>query len=154
VATFQKKEHPTPEWIAANKTRWGPRSRFLVKTWTNPLRPSQGIGTQHTVDEMTWRRLTANRIVAMRFFCTMGERFSLANLYENAIEISGHRLIRTNFRVRGPQGKTVIYYCPCGQIAISRDDRIVGLADDASECELTPCTYLKPRPRTRRVEDS
>src|SRR4029077_20881641 len=49
VATFQKKEHPTPEWIAANKTRWGPRSRFLVKTWTNPLRPSQGIGTQHTV---------------------------------------------------------------------------------------------------------
>lgn len=77
----------------------------------------------------------------------MGELFSLADLYENAINISGHRLIRTAFRVRVPQGKAAILYCPCGQIAVDRGDKIVGLAADASECELTLCTYLERRSR-------
>ena len=63
----------------------------------------------------------------MRVFCAMGELFSLADLSERAIDISGHRLIRTAFRVRGPQGKTAIFYCRCGQIAIDRGDKIVGL---------------------------
>jgi hypothetical protein len=94
---------------------------------------------------MTWRRLTPNRIVGMKFFCAMGEMFSLADLGRNAIETSGHRLIQTNFRVRCPHGKRVIYYCPCGQIAISSGDKIVGVADDASECELTPCKSVERR---------
>jgi hypothetical protein len=97
---------------------------------------------QDTIDGMTWRRLTARRIVAMRVLCSMGELFSLADLYENAINIRGHRLIRTAFKVREPQGKTAIYYCWCGQIAIERGDKIVGVAADASEGELTPCAYL------------
>jgi hypothetical protein len=119
-----------------------------VKSRTNVLRAVAGNwDTQDTADGMTWRNLTANRIFAMRVFCAMGELFSVADLSERAIDISGHRLIRTAFRVRRPQGKTAIFYCPCGQIAIDRGDKIVGLADDASECELTPCTYLERRSR-------
>jgi hypothetical protein len=100
---------------------------------------------QSTIDGMTWRRLTARRIVAMRILCSMGDLFSLADLYENAINIRGHRLIRTAFKVREPHGKMAIYYCRCGQIAIERDDKIVGLAADASEGELMPCAYLGRR---------
>ncbi len=99
---------------------------------------------------MTWRRLTAKRIVAMRVLCTIGELFSLADLSENAINVRGHRFIQTVFRLRGPRGEKVIYYCPCGQIAIDRADRVVGLADDASERELTPCAHLERRSRRSR----
>ena len=81
----------------------------------------------------------------MKFFCATAEMFSLADLRGNAIEINRHRLIRTNFRVRGPQGKRIVHYCPCGQVAISSGDKIVGVADDASECELTPCKSVERR---------
>lgn len=100
---------------------------------------------QGTIDGMTWRHLTARRIVAMRVLCSMGDLFCLADLYENAINIRGHLLIRTAFKVRDPQGKMAIYYCRCGQIAIEHGDKIVGVADDASESELTPCAYLGRR---------
>jgi len=36
--------------------------------------------TQDMVYGMTWQRLTANRIVGIRFFCAMAKMFSLADL--------------------------------------------------------------------------
>ena len=69
----------------------------------------------------------------------MGDLFSLADPRGRVIYIRGHRLNRPTFRIRGPQGTMAIYYCPCGQIAIERGDRVVGLANDGSESELAPC---------------
>jgi hypothetical protein len=62
---------------------------------------------------MTWGQLTANRIMVTRFFCGMAERFAVADLYQNAIDMSGHRFIRTAFKVRDAEGKRAISYCPC-----------------------------------------
>ena len=49
---------------------------------------------------MTWGQLTANRIAITRFFCGMAEQFAVADLYQNAIDVNGHRFIRTAFKVR------------------------------------------------------
>jgi len=145
VATFQKStQHPSRSQ----------RIRLSGASIPIPSRGSgefieivSGIGTQHMVDDMTWQRLTPSRIIGMKFFCAMAEMFSLADLRGNAIEINGHKLIQTNFRVRGPQGKRVIYYCPCGQVAIGSGDKILGVADDASESDLTLCKSLDRRSR-------
>lgn len=96
------------------------------------------------VDDMIWQRLTPSRIVGMKFFCAMAEMFSLADLRGNAIETNGHKLLQTKFRVHGSLEIGIIYYCRCGQIAISRGDKVVGVADDASECELAPCKSPQP----------
>ena len=46
VATFQQKEHPTPEQVAANKLQWG----------LEPLRPLSDLIIRHQTE--TLRRLT------------------------------------------------------------------------------------------------
>src|SRR5262249_45103182 len=94
---------------------------------------------------MTWRKLTANRVSLTRFLCGLGERFAATGLYHNAVEISGHRFVRTNFKVLCPGSNRVIHYCPCGQIALENNGGIEALNDQGMECELAPCRYFASR---------
>jgi hypothetical protein len=94
---------------------------------------------------MTWRQLTANRIALTRFLCGLGERFAATGLYQNAVEISGHRFVPTRFKVLRPDGKWAIHYCPCGQIALENNGGIEALNDQGVECELAPCRYFASR---------
>jgi len=72
----------------------------------------------------------------------MAEQFAVADLYQNAIDVNGHRFIRTAFKVRDAEGKREIYYCPCGQIAIARNVGVEAVDDNGSKSELAPCRYL------------
>jgi hypothetical protein len=94
------------------------------------------------ISPMTWGQLTANRIMVTRFFCGMAEQFAVADLYQNAIDVNGHRFIRTAFKVRDAVGKRAIYYCPCGQIAIARNVGVEAVDDHGSKSELAPCSYF------------
>jgi hypothetical protein len=91
---------------------------------------------------MTWRQLTANRITVTKFLCGMAEQFAVADLYQNAIDVNGHRFIRTAFKVRDAAGKREIYYCPCRQIAISRNVGVEAVDDNGSKSELVLCGYF------------
>jgi hypothetical protein len=92
---------------------------------------------------MTWGQLTANRITVTRFLCGMAEQFAVADLYQSAIDVNGDRFIRTAFKVRDAVGKRAIYYCPCGQIAIARNNVGVDAVDDSgSKSALAPCRYF------------
>jgi hypothetical protein len=94
---------------------------------------------------MTWRKLTANRVSLTRFLCGMAERFAATGLYRNAVEISGHRFVRTNFKVLRPGGNRAIHYCPCGQIALENNGGMGALDAQGAECELAPCRYFGTR---------
>jgi hypothetical protein len=94
---------------------------------------------------MTWRQLTANRIALTRFLCGLGERFAATGLYQNAVEIGGHRFVPTRFKVLRPNGNWAIHYCPCGQIALENNGGIAALNDQGVECELAPCRYFASR---------
>src|ERR1700747_3933201 len=98
---------------------------------------------------MTWRKLTANRIGLTRFLCGMAERFAATGLYQDAIGISGHRFVRTNFKVLSGDKKRAIYFCPCGQMALENNGGVVGLNAQGAKCELTPCRYFECRNRQR-----
>jgi hypothetical protein len=91
---------------------------------------------------MTWRQLTANRITVTRFLCGMAQQFAVADLYQNAIDVNGHRFIRTAFKVRDAADKREIYYCPCGQIAVARNVGVDAVDDNGSKSELAPCRYF------------
>ena len=77
----------------------------------------------------------------------MAERFAATGLYQNAIEISGHRFVRTNFKVLRGDKNRAIHYCPCGQMALENNGGIVGLNDQGADCELAPCKYFERRSR-------
>jgi hypothetical protein len=91
---------------------------------------------------MTWGQLTANRITVIRFFCGMAAQFAIADFYQNAIDVNGHRFIRTRFKVCEAEGKQEIWYCPCGQIAIARNAGVQGVDDNGSKSELATCRYF------------
>ena len=91
---------------------------------------------------MTWRKLTANRVALTRFLCGLAERFAATGLYQNAVEISGHRFVRTRFKVLRPDGNRAICYGPCGQIALETNGGIDALNDQGAECQLAPCGYF------------
>src|ERR1022692_4957499 len=97
---------------------------------------------------MTSQHLNAARMT-MRLFCAVGELFSATDIYGNAINTSGHRFIRTPFKIKvgSSERRLPIYYCRCDQIAISHTETILGLADDGSERELTLCTCLEHDPK-------
>jgi hypothetical protein len=98
------------------------------------------------ISPMTWGQLTTNRITVTRFLCGMAEQFALADLHQNAIDVNGHRFIRTAFKVRDAVGKRAIYYCPCGQIALARNNAGVEAVDDNGlKSELAPCSYFVKR---------
>ena len=82
-----------------------------------------------------------------RFLCGMAERFAAIGLYQNAIEISGHRFIHTNFRVLSGDRNRAIHYCPCGQMALENDGGLVGLDDHGARCDFAPCRYFGNRTR-------
>ena len=98
---------------------------------------------------MTWRKLTANRVALTRFLCGMAERFAATGLYQNAIEISGHRFVRTNFKVIRCEKNRAIHYCPCGQIALENNGGMDALNDQGAKCALAPCSYFGNRNRRR-----
>jgi hypothetical protein len=75
----------------------------------------------------------------------MAERFAAAGLYHNAVEISGHRFVRTNFKVVRTGGERAIHYCPCGQIALENNGDMDALDNQGAECELAPCRYFGGR---------
>jgi hypothetical protein len=73
----------------------------------------------------------------------MAEQFAVTDLYQNAIDVNGHRFIRTAFKVRDAVGKRAIYYCPCGQIAIAGNVGVDAVDDNGSKSELAPCRYFE-----------
>ena len=74
--------------------------------------------------------------------CGLAERFAATGLYQNAIEISGHRFVRTRFKVLRPDGDRDICYCPCGQVGLENNGGIDALNDQGAECQLAPCRYF------------
>jgi hypothetical protein len=91
---------------------------------------------------MTWRKLTANRVAFTRFLCGMAERFAATGLFQDAIEIDGHRFTRTNFSVLSGDRNRAIHYCPCGQIALENNGGLVGLDDQGAKCDFASCRYF------------
>jgi hypothetical protein len=90
-------------------------------------------------------QLPTRRIAVMRFLCGVGKQFSATDLDRSAIACSGHRFLRTVFKIRRNGGRTSIYYCPCGEMAV-RDEStgdFMGLTSDASDCEIKPCRLTK-----------
>ena len=73
----------------------------------------------------------------------MAEQFAVADLYQNAIDVNGHRFIRTAFKVRDAVGKRALYYCPSGQITVAGNVGVDAVDDNGSKSELAPCRYLK-----------
>jgi len=72
----------------------------------------------------------------------MAERFAVTGLYRNAVEVSGHPFIRTNFKELRPRGNRAIHHCPCSQIALDDNGGMNALNDQGAECELVPCRYF------------
>jgi hypothetical protein len=72
----------------------------------------------------------------------MAEQFAVADLYQNAIDVNGHRFIRTAFKIHAAAGKREIDYCPCGQIAIARNVGVEAVDDNGSKSQLAPCRYF------------
>jgi hypothetical protein len=87
------------------------------------------------------QQVSARRIAVMRFLCGVGEQFSVTDLYRNAIAFSGHRFLRTAFKIRRNGGRAPVYYCRCGEMAV-RDDStgdFVGLTPDAPSRQIRVC---------------
>lgn len=98
---------------------------------------------------MTWPKLTDNRVALTRFLCVMAECFAVTGLYQNAIEISGHRFVHTNFKVLRCDKNRAIRYCPCDQIALENNGGMDALNDQGAKCTLAPCSYFGNRNRRR-----
>jgi hypothetical protein len=81
----------------------------------------------------------------MSFLCGVGEQFSVTDLYRNAIAFSGHRFLRTAFKIQREGERVCVYYCRCGGMAV-RDDStgdFVGLTPDASSRQIGVCRLVK-----------
>jgi len=92
-------------------------------------------------------RIASPRHTAIvRFLCGLGEQFSVADLYRNAIPFSGHRFIRTTFRTRKNGARVTLYYCRCGEIALRDDftEDFVGLTPDGSNRRIGISARAKP----------
>jgi hypothetical protein len=90
-------------------------------------------------------QLTTRGIALMRFLCGAGRQFSATDLDRTAIVCSGHRFLRTVLKIRRNGGRTSIYNCPCGEMAV-RDDytgEFMGLSCDASDRQIRPCRLTK-----------
>ena len=87
----------------------------------------------------------ARHIAILRFLCALGEQFSVADLYRNAIAFSGHRFVRTTFKARQNSGRVPLYYCRCGEIALRDEfsEDFVGLTRDGSNLRIGTCTLAK-----------
>jgi hypothetical protein len=88
---------------------------------------------------------SARQIAIVRFLCGLGEQFSVADLYRNAIAFSGHRFIRTTFKARQNRGRIPLYYCRCGEIALRDEfsEDFVGLTPDGSNRPIGICARAK-----------
>ncbi len=88
---------------------------------------------------------SARHIAIVRFLCGLGEQFSVADLYRNAIAFSGHRFIRTTFKTRQNGARAPFYYCRCGEIALRDDfsEDFVGLTPDGANRRIGICTRAK-----------
>lgn len=91
------------------------------------------------------QQVRARRIAVMRFLCRVGEQFSATDLHRNAIEFSGHRFLCTVFTIERYAGRSSVYYCGCGEMAV-RDEStgdFASLTSDASGCQIRPCRLTK-----------
>ena len=88
---------------------------------------------------------SARHIAIVRFLCGLGEQFSVADLYRNAITFSGHRFLRTVFMTRRNGARAPLYYCRCGEIAVQDDcsEDFVGLTPDGSNRRIGICARAK-----------
>jgi hypothetical protein len=88
---------------------------------------------------------SARHIAIVRFLCGLGEQFSIADLYRDAIAFSGHRFIRTTFKARQNGGRVPLYYCRCGEIALRDEfsEDFVGLTRDDSNRPIGICALAK-----------
>jgi hypothetical protein len=91
------------------------------------------------------QQVSARRIALMSFLCGVGEQFSVTDLYRNAIAFSGHRFLRTAFKIQREGERVCVYYCRCGGMAV-RDDStgdFVELRSDASSRQIGVCRLAK-----------
>lgn len=88
---------------------------------------------------------SARHIAIMRFLCALGEQFSVADLYRNAIAFSGHRFVRTTFKTRQNGARAPLYYCRCGEIALRDEftEDFVGLTRDGWNRRIGICALAK-----------
>jgi hypothetical protein len=88
---------------------------------------------------------SARHIAIVRFLCGLGEQFSVADLYRNAIAFSGHRFLRTVFKTRRDGKRAPLYYCRCGEIAVQDDftGEFVGLTREGSNRPIGICARAK-----------
>ena len=88
---------------------------------------------------------SARHIAIVRFLCGLGEQFSVADLYRNAIAFNGHRFIRTTFKTRRNGARAPLYYCRCGEIVLQDDfsKDFVGLAPRGSSRQIGTCSLNK-----------
>jgi hypothetical protein len=87
----------------------------------------------------------SRHIAIIGFLCGLGEQFSVADLYRNAIAFSGHRFLRTVFKTRRNGRRAPLYYCRCGEIAVQDDfsKDFVGLTSDGSTRRIGICSIAK-----------
>jgi hypothetical protein len=91
------------------------------------------------------QKVSARRIAVIRFLCGVGEQFSVTDLYRNAITFSGHRFLRTAFKIQRNRARAPVYYCRCGEMAV-RDDStgdFAGLTPNASSPQIRVCRLTK-----------
>ena len=91
------------------------------------------------------QQASAGRIAVIRFLCGVGEQFSVTDLYRNSITLSGHRFLRTAFKIQRNGAHAPLYYCRCGEIAL-RDkftEDFVGLTRDGSNRQIGICAFAK-----------
>ncbi len=90
-------------------------------------------------------QLTTRGIELIRFLCAAGRQFSATDWTEARLSYSGHRFLRTVLKIRRNGGRSPIYNCPCGEMAV-RDDytgEFMGLSCDASDRQIRPCRLTK-----------
>jgi hypothetical protein len=81
----------------------------------------------------------------MSFLCGVGEQFSVTDLYRNAIAFSGHRFLRTAFKIQRDGGRVSVYYYRCGEMAVrdASTGDFVALTSDASSRQVGVCPLVK-----------
>ncbi len=90
-------------------------------------------------------QVRARHIAVIRFLCGLGIQFSATDFRGNAITYSGHRFLQTIFKIQRNGGRSSVYYCPCGEMAV-RDDSLgdfVIFASDASSGQVQACRLGK-----------
>jgi len=71
----------------------------------------------------------------MRFVCDLAAHRFPVDFRHAPVTVCGHKFIRTRFTICRPGGKSVVYFCKCGQFAFGdkNSGSLTGLADDGHE---------------------